>query len=174
MATLVVPEPPIFKVAIFFRALNLVVPGRFRHLTKGVQGLPRPSCAHRMSAADQATAGVNRQLTTKFNHAVLDGAPRLTWVGKPEMIDGHILGGGKAIVGLNALHLPDIGQAGPLEGINNSFSRMGQHIGVAFALGDFGIKLDRCGAVTPAQNLGQTRQSQTSPFGVFFSKGFRG
>ena len=41
MATLVVPEPPIFKVAIFLGPLNLVVPGRFRHLTKGVQGLPR-------------------------------------------------------------------------------------------------------------------------------------
>ena len=90
------------------------------------------------------------------------------------MVNGHILGGGKTVVRLNALHLPDIGQAGPLKGIHNSLPGVGQDVGVALTLSDFGIKFDRGGVVSPAQNLGQVRQSQPSPFGVFFGKGFRG
>ena len=153
-------------------AVNLVVAGLFRHLLIGVERLTDASCANRMPAANQSTAGVDGQLATELDHALFNRLPRLSGLGQAKVVDRHILGGGEAVVGLDALDTPRIRQPGPLKGIDNRLAGVGQDIWIVPALGDLGVKLDRRGMMAPAQQTRDTVYGQAVAVGIFFGEGF--
>src|SRR5579885_1852197 len=49
-------------------SLDLVVPGGLRDLTERIQELTDAGCAHRMARANQAAAGIDRQLPTQLDY----------------------------------------------------------------------------------------------------------
>ncbi len=61
-----------------------------------------------MPAADQSTAGVDRQAATDFEIAVLDRFPALAWPGDPDVVYGQVFRRGAAVMFLepvDAIHV---------------------------------------------------------------------
>ena len=141
-------------------------------MAERVQGLAGAGRADRMPAADQAAAGVDRQFGAELDDAVFHRLPRLSGIGQAEVVDRHVLRGGEAVVRFDAVHLPDVRQAGALQGVHDGVPRVWQHVRVAAALGDLGVERDRRGVVAPAQNPGQSVQASAAAGGVLLGERF--
>ena len=109
---LVVPEPPMLSVAKRARALDLIGAGLPGRLQVRVEQLAHAGGADGMAAADEPARRIDRQLAVERDDALLDRLPRLARRGQAEVIDGHVLGGREAVVGLDAVERPAVGDAG--------------------------------------------------------------
>src|SRR5262249_35186687 len=88
-----------------FRILDLILPGRGADLLRRVQQHPHAGRPDRVSAADQAPAGVDRQPAVDLDLAGLHGLPGFTRAGQPDVVDGQVLAGGEAVVHLDAVEV---------------------------------------------------------------------
>src|SRR5579864_5456206 len=88
-------------------ALDLVITRGSGHLAITIEHLTHAGAADRMSDADKPAAGIHRYLATHLDRAFLNRLPRLARLGDAEVVDRHVLGGRKAIVGLDTRDLRD-------------------------------------------------------------------
>src|SRR5262249_56136536 len=107
-------------------AVELTTPGRSGPLPITIDHLPDAGCPHWMPDADEAATGVDRHFATHFDHPLLNCPPRLPRLGQSEMVNGHVLRRGEAIVCLNAVKLPDRIDMSALERVENCAPSMRQ------------------------------------------------
>src|SRR5262245_27201686 len=90
------------------RILDLVLARVLGHLLPGVERLAHAGRVGRVTAADEATARIDRHLAAELDHALFDRLPRLAGFREPEVVDRHVLGRREAIVRLDALEAPHV------------------------------------------------------------------
>src|SRR4051812_36718077 len=116
--------------------LDLVVAGRVGYLLVAVEHLAHPGGTDRVTGADQTAARVDRMLAVDLEPTFFHGLPALAGLGDAEVVDGHVLAGREAVVGLDALDAIHVGDAGALPGISHGAAHVGQHVLGALALSD--------------------------------------
>ena len=114
-----------------------------RHLLEGVQRHAHAGGTNRVAAADQTARRIDRQATSDFDGAVLDGFPGLARCRHAQVLDGHVLGGGEAVVGLDRVQLVDIGDPGTRAGVVDGALHLRKHIGLSGAGVHLAVIADR-------------------------------
>src|SRR5262245_33950204 len=99
------------EVACAFHLIRARVAG---HLQERVEELADAGRTHRVPRADQPAARVDRVLAVDLEPALFHGLPALAGLRDAEVVDRHVLGGGEAVVGLDAVDAVHVGDAGPL------------------------------------------------------------
>ena len=95
------------------------------HLARGVEHHPHAAGADGVADAHQPAARVHGELAAAEDGAVLDGLPRPARWGDAEVVDGHVRGGGEAVVGLDDVEVRRPREAGPGEGVGDGSSGRG-------------------------------------------------
>src|SRR5207302_8267472 len=98
-----------------------------------------------------AARRVDGKSSAEGDGAVFDRLPRFAGGRQAEVVDGHVLGGREAVVRLDALELPAVGETRAAEGVGDGAPRVGQDIFVL--LGELVVEEERRGGVAPAENL---------------------
>src|SRR5512142_3434164 len=88
--------------------LDLGWAGLAGDLAGGVVQHPDAGGADRVPDADQPAARVDRDRAVPFELAVLDRLPALAGFGDAEVVDGHVLRHGEAVVRLDAVERADV------------------------------------------------------------------
>src|SRR5690606_16459158 len=110
------------------RAFHLIVTCRPRHLLDGVEELTNARAPDGVPGPDEPAARVDRGLTPQLDDALFDGLPALAGLRDAEVIDGHVLAGREAIVGLDAVDSADIRDAGTLPGVSDGRADVREHV----------------------------------------------
>ncbi len=126
--TVVAVLPPKFKRAEGLRILDLIIAGGAADLFCRVEQHPHTGSPDRVSAADQSSAGVDRQPAADLDLTVLDGLPRLARAGQPDVVDGQVLAGGEAVVHLEPVDVVE-GQLRPAQGVEHRGAHCGSTYG---------------------------------------------
>jgi hypothetical protein len=95
--------------------------------------------ADRVADADQAAAGVDRDRAVPLELAVLHRLPALPRLGDAEVVDGHVLRHGEAVVGLDPVQRADAGDPGPPERVGDDLADVREDVGLPLAAVELGL-----------------------------------
>src|SRR5690242_9520307 len=115
---------------------------------------PDAGGADRVPDADQAAARVDRDRAVPFELAVLDRLPALAGFGDAEVVDGHVLRHGEAVVRLDAVEHADVRDLGAPEGVGDDAPDVREDIPLALAAVQLRLERQPGGAVSPAGDPG--------------------
>ena len=96
---------------------DLIVTGGAFYLFGAVQQHAHASGTHRISQADQSTAGINWEIAACGDTAFLHGFPAFAGGSKTAVIYSHIFGDTEAIVSFQAIKVCKLFEARPLPGV---------------------------------------------------------
>src|ERR1035437_320460 len=97
--------------------LDLVTGGLPGHLQVAVEHHPYPGRPDRMSHTDETAARIHRQGAVPGGDAAVDRVAAAPGLGQTEVVDGHVLRAGEAVMGLDAVKGEDVLDPGPGEGV---------------------------------------------------------
>src|SRR5450631_1317434 len=103
---------------------NLVARGLPCHLQVAVQQHPHPCRPDRVADTDETTTRVDRQGAVASGDTAVYRVPAATGFGQTEVVDRHVLRDGEAVVGLDAVQLRQVPDAGPGECIQDGVAHM--------------------------------------------------
>src|SRR5207253_4358190 len=106
------------------RAVDLIAARLTGRLQLRVENLAHAGGADRVAAADEPARRIDRQLAAGRDHALFDRLPRLARRGQPEVIDRHVLGGREAVVGLDTVERPAVGDLRASIGVDDRLPRV--------------------------------------------------
>src|SRR5579885_87288 len=134
------------------RVFDLIIAGLAGYLPPAIEHLAHSRRSDRMAGPDKPAGGIDRAFAAHLDYARLDRLPGLARLAQAEVIDRHVLGGGKAVVGFDCRELLDARDSRPLESIEDCLARMRQHVGIVLALGNLGVELDGRGVMAPSED----------------------
>src|SRR5689334_13171933 len=138
------------------------------HLAGRVVQHPDAGGADRVPDADQAAARVDRDRAVAFELAVLDRLPALAGFGDAEVVDGHVLRHGEAVVRLDAVEHADVRYLGAPEGVGDDAPDMREDVPLALAAVQLRLERQPGGAMSPAGDPGpgvRARPARAEPVG---------
>src|SRR5664280_2170462 len=89
-------------------ALDLVAGGLPGHLQVAVEHHPYPGRPDRMSHTDETAARIHRQGAVPGGDAAVDRVAAAPGLGQTEVVDGHVLRDGEAVMGLDPVQGEDV------------------------------------------------------------------